>query len=1584
MPAVECPYDSCAYKTPDLGDAIVAALITTHAQTHLQQPVRQLPSAPQTHNVPEKQRPPKFDRPSVSRNTSEEDWLTFTKKWTLFKRGTDIPASQVTTHLWQCCTNDLETDLFKDIPDLTTITENNLLQSIKRLAVISVPKSVRRTELLSSNQDHGQPIRSWAAQIKGKAQTCGFERTFTCNNCDPPTNHKVDYSDDLIKYILIKGIVNGEIKKEILSQPDLDEKSLPETITLIENKEMAVRAINTNRDSSSPDISNAAITAYKLQKDNQSKLSIKAKCADCKIQFNKYTLRKDRRTGRQMLKEFTQCVDCWRKEKGVKPYQNKDNNDALFDVVSQYAIHNVSEEAEVAPSTEGIPRVAAVDTTNQITLDHYLFDGTDGWKKAESKQQPTVELTMSINTSDYEQLELSSHPIMAVPTTVIAITDTGAQSSLMGLEMFLSCGLTADSLLPVKRKMCAANNEGINILGALFVRLSGADRHGNIIECAEMVYVSDSTSVFYLSRSGMEQLRIIGPNFPQIGAAAQAAMSTFHEPNHTTDTAPCGCPLRQQPPPRPSRLPFDPSPENNQHMKDYLLHRFAASTFNVCPHQPLPMMSGPPVQVHTDPTAKPVAIHTPAPIPIHWQKECKEQLDMDVALGVIEKVGPDKPTQWLMRALWGRKQDGKPRRYVDFQPLNKHSSRPTHPMIPPFRLARSIPSQTWKSVTDAWNGYHSVPIRKEDRDLFSFLCEYGRYRYCVTPQGYIASGDYYNQRYDEITADVARIVKCVDDATLWDENLEEHWWRMLDYLELVGKNGIILNPSKFQFAEQTIAFAGFIVTPTEVKPMDKYIQSIRSFDCPKNIADVRAWFGLVNQVKYYGKVAPIMEPFRHLLSPKIPFKWSEDLEQSFQQSKMDIIDAINEGVQIFDPTRKTSLSTDWSRKGIGYWLRQKYCSCESETPNCCPDGWKVTLAGSRFLRGAESRYAPIEGEALAIAWALADTKFFTMGCDDLVVATDHKPLLGIFNDRALDEIVNDRLFSLKQQTLKWRFKIVHVPGKSAAAADTLSRYPSYSTVQEDLDDEMESCVIASVKESNKVSATTWEVIQRETDVDSDMHLLRETVIEGFPDKVNVLPAHIKPFWRYRYQLSVVDGVVMYGRRIVIPLRIRKKICENLHSAHQGVTGMLQRAKISVFWPGITNSVADTRNSCELCWQIAPSQRDLPPIQPIVPSIPFEAVASDYCQVSGYHYLIIVDRFSNWPEIIKVNPGSSTSGATGLIKALRRNFAIFGVPVELSSDGGPEFSAAETEEFLKRWGVKHRKSSAYHPQSNGRAEVAVKSVKRLLHDTVSTMGDIDTDSYTRAILQLRNTPDPSTELSPSQIIFGRQIRDVMPVKPRSQVFDHPLVKPEWKDIWEKRETTLQERAQHQVEKLSRGTKTLPLLHPGDICRVQNQTGRFPRRWDRSGQIIKQGGHNQYVVKLSGSNRLSLRNRKYLRKIMTPPTHVHVYPDNSSGGNQGREEQVEVTPSPVHPPELPTIPRDDTVDEHQQHTTNDADEHPSEASHQDHEGLQNHTNEHTIVENNHRNDIDNMPQNRPQRSRAKPSWHLDYEMGAFTNS
>ena len=212
-------------------------------------------------------------------------------------------------------------------------------------------------------------------------------------------------------------------------------------------------------------------------------------------------------------------------------------------------------------------------------------------------------------------------------------------------------------------------------------------------------------------------------------------------------------------------------------------------------------------------------------------------------------------------------------------------------------------------------------------------------------------------------------------------------------------------------------FAGFKVTETDVKPLAKYLDAIRDFPRPTNISEIRSWFGLVNQVSHYAKLTDLMAPFKPLLSPKTRFAWNDELEKSFQESKLEIVKAIQEGVRIFDPSRTTVLSPDWSKTGIGYFLYQKYCECPSVTTNCCKDGWRITLAGSRFLHKAERNYWPVEGEALAVAWALEDSKFFTLGCRDLHIQTDHRPLVKILGDRTLDEIHNRRLINLKEKTM---------------------------------------------------------------------------------------------------------------------------------------------------------------------------------------------------------------------------------------------------------------------------------------------------------------------------------------------------------------------------------------------------------------------------------------------------------------------------------------------------------------------------------------------------------------------------------------
>ena len=258
----------------------------------------------------------------------------------------------------------------------------------------------------------------------------------------------------------------------------------------------------------------------------------------------------------------------------------------------------------------------------------------------------------------------------------------------------------------------------------------------------------------YLSYDTLLNLGLISTDFPSNASTEEHSdpPDATCKPTHINATGPidnggdatqgaqntpCSCPKRTAPPTRPTALPFPCTPENNDRMKAWLLARYASSTFNTCPHQPLPCMEGPSIEIHVDPDAMPKACHTPATIPVHWQQKVHDDLLRDAALGVIEPVPYGEPVTWCHRMVITRKQDGTPRRTVDLSPLNKYCRRETFATESPFHLARRVPTNTWKTVTDAWNGYHSVPLRESDRHLTTFITPFGRWRYKRAPQGFL-------------------------------------------------------------------------------------------------------------------------------------------------------------------------------------------------------------------------------------------------------------------------------------------------------------------------------------------------------------------------------------------------------------------------------------------------------------------------------------------------------------------------------------------------------------------------------------------------------------------------------------------------------------------------------------------------------------------------------------------------------------------------------------------------------------------------------------------------------------------------------
>ena len=1464
------------------------------------------------HPQAAKPRAPTLPQPKLAGQVAEEKYAEFLKEWTQFKTSAGLAPAQIPLYLLSSCESSLKADIQAAVANITELSEEQVLVHMKQHAVITREKSSLLIELMGMKQDQDEPARKFLSRVQAIARNCGLSKPCHVDGCAAQNaNNHVNYTDEMVKAVILNGLYDMETRRDVLGTSGISDKTLAQTVTLIQDKETAARSV-THQGTVA-----GAATSYRQSARGtpgaDKRLAMLGKCETCGTSFKNRRLRQSKSKGEE-VQILKWCDKCWadrRRQKSEAAKPKKPSNDeeggAVGDAATSTVFFGASSLTFSSRSRplggHGAPGDWASSTGRAMgpkaptrrrrtgrrrgprattaavveSIPSMTYDRDKGWAQR-TEGHGMVELTAHTDRGDYEKFGLRC-PDMR-PATIQAVADTGCQASLMGVDCLHRLGLQKKDLVKVRANASSINGAAIDVLGVVILRLTGVDKlTGKVTETAAQVRVAPGVKNLYISKQVMRDLGIIDRDFPNVQAAGSSTSSAAET---------CSCARRGKAPPLPANLPFEPKKENIGKMKEWILKHWASTAFNQCTHRPLPMMASDPIRIHIDPLAKPVAAMTAATVPYHLREAVKQQLDEDVALGTLEKVPIGTPTKWQARMHVVMKPDGKPRRTVDFRHLNDHCLRETEQIVAPYKQARMIPADVWKTKTDAWNGYHSCPLDERDREYTTFITEWGRFRYRSAPQGFLASGDGYNQRYEQLIEDMDRRTRCVDDLCLWDGDLAAHWWRVIRYMDRIANNGIILSPAKFEFCAREIEFAGFVVTDTEVKPLPKYLNAIMSFPRPINISDVRSWFGLVNQVSHYARLTDLMSPFKPFLSPKVKFRWDDELQMAFERSKHEIVESIKEGVKIFDPERVTALSTDYSTTGVGYFMYQQYCSCPSTITTCCPNGWRVTLAGSRFLRAAEKNYSPTEGEAMAVAWALEDSKFFTLGCTRLHVQTDHRPLVKLLGDRTLDEIANRRLVNLKEKTFPWSFSISWVPGRSIPAPDATSRHPQHEQVDEvtlalaairidteDTDLAGEEAMAAMARNNaDTIEAVTWERVQDETSRDQTLLRLAEIIVGGFNTTLDDLPPDIAEYWRFREHLNVIDGVIMYGDRIVVPRRLRNEVLKHLHGAHQGTGQMAARAAASVFWPGITSDMQTTRDRCQDCDKMAPSNRQPHPTTPtFIPTKPFEAICSDYFDLGGTHYLLTVDRLTNWVDVRRAKPKTDESGAAGLIAMCRDTFIAFGVPVEISSDGGPEYKSQSFNDFLGRWGVRHRTSTAYFAQSNGRAEVAVKAAKRALRDNVGEDGSLDNDKYARAMLQLRNTPDRDTKLSPAELLLGRRLRDALP-QPfgRHDVLTAPdsVMDKRW-HIWNEQENALRHRLGIMVEKKEAKAHDLLPLQPGDHVRVQNQTGNNEKRWDKTGIVREiRPEIDAYLVQMDGSRRLSARNRRFLRKITVPPT------------------------------------------------------------------------------------------------------------------
>ena len=1087
----------------------------------------------------------------------------------------------------------------------------------------------------------------------------------------------------------------------------------------------------------------------------------------------------------------------------------------------------------------------------------------------------------------------------AKTTTMMIFPDSGAGICLAGPQHVSKLGVTLESLIPCKKKVTAVGGSVLSCIGWLPAQF----RIGSNTT-RQPLYICQKIDRIYFSRRGCTEVNILPASFPYPMNSAESGQPSIGE--IATETLPA----------RPAKIPYPPTDDNVGKLKNYIIEKFEKSVFTRT--TPFREMNCKPAHIHLKTEAVPFATHVPIPTPIHWKEQIKADLDRDVKDGIIEKVPVGEPVQWCSPMVVTAKKDGRPRRTVDLQRLNAQCSRETHHCESPFKLACRVTPNTKKTVLDATDGYHAIPLDDDSKPLTTFITEWGRYRYRRLPQGYLAAGDAYTRRYDEIIKDVKDKVKCIDDALLYDCDIESAFFHTWDYLTLCAENGITVNLSKFQFCQDEVIFAGQKITRTGICPADSTLSAIRDFPAPKDITGARSWFGLVNQISWAYSITAAMQPFRELVKPNMKFHWDKTLEQLFRESKQVLIRQCEEGIRTFDPARNTCLQTDWSKEGIGYLLLQQHCQCdESKGPTCCKEGWKLVFAGSRFTRGAEIRYAPTEGEGLAIAWSLEHARMFVLGCKKLTISTDHKPLLGILCDRSLADITNTRVSKIKERTLRFRFGIRYNPGKWHRGPDAVSRNPVSDTAiycihasdtAADNEDEEEMIahyhmMLDAISRPSRIASIdngiviTLQELRDASSKDTEYSELLQATEHGFPTSRGGTPVALRDYWSVRHRLSSLDGIVMMDGRVVIPTTYRVKVLRSLHSAHQGVSSMIGRAQHTVYWPGMTLAIRNTRYNCQRCNENAPSQAHESLRLTPAPSYPFQQICMDYFELMGHSYLVNADRFSGWITIYHF-PQSATSRQ--LISICRASFQSYGVSEELSSDGGPQFASHEFKQFLENWGVQHRVSSVEYPQSNGRAEVGVKSAKRIIHDNASRNGSLDNDNAARAILQYRNTPIPEVGLSPAQMLLHRQLRDSIPTHPK-----HYRLHKEWILSADEREKAFASRNERTETRYDSVTHPLSQLAVQTIVRIQSGG-----KWNKTGRIVEVLPNRQYRIKVDGSGRVTLRNRRFLKAVeLNAPTTM---PTPSRGTLKPSITPTACPPQADHD-ELPTVDIPETSDE-----------------------------------------------------------------------